>query len=190
LAGAADQVWIGPAAPANALARLHRAGLTVDGVDHASSVFQRLQRSGPALADDFMLVATIVALLAAAASTLGAVGATTRQRATELTALEVGGVRRRVLARSLALESVILAATALFGTIAGIVAAVMAVPSLPELANPSLVPLRYGLPGVLLALVSVAVVVAVLVATGTVGLFLIRRMSPSLLRTAPNDATA
>jgi hypothetical protein len=107
-----------------------------------------------------------------------------------LAVLEVGGIRRRVLGRSLALESVILAATALFGTAAGILAAVMAVPSLPELASPSLVPLHYGLPGVLVALVTVAVVLTVLVATGAVGLFLIRQISPSLLRTAPNDASA
>jgi putative ABC transport system permease protein len=186
---ATDEVWLGPRAPSDALTRLALVGLTVDNVTRASAVFQRLERSGPALADDFMLVATIIALLAAAASTLGAVGATTRQRATELTALEVGGVRRRVLARSLAFESVILAATAVFGTIAGIVAAVMAVPSLPELAGPSLVPLHYGLPGVLLALVTVAVILTVLVATGAVAVLLIRRMSPTLLRTAPNDAT-
>jgi putative ABC transport system permease protein len=184
-----DQVWLGPSAPANALARLQSAGLTIDSVDRASTVFQALQRSGPAHADDFMLVATIVALLAAAASTLGAVGATARQRATELAVLEVSGIRKRVLARSLAFESVILAATALFGTAAGIVAAVMAIPSLPELASPSLVPLHYGLPGVLVALVTVAVILTVLVSTGVVALFLIRRMSPLLLRTAPNDAT-
>jgi hypothetical protein len=187
---ATDQVWLGPATPSNVLARLAAAGLTVDSVDRAATVFHSLERSGPALADDFMLVATIIALLAAAASTLGAVGATTRQRATELTALQVGGIRRRVLARSLALESVILAATALFGTAAGILAAVMAVPSLPELATPSLVPLHYGLPGALVALVSVAVVLTVLVATGAVALFLIRQISPALLRTAPNDASA
>jgi hypothetical protein len=187
---ATDEVWLGPAAPPNALARLGAAGLTVDSVDRASTVFQALERSGPALADDFMLVATIVALLAAAASTLGAVGATTRQRATELAVLQVGGIRRRVLARSLALESVVLAATALFGTAAGILAAVMAVPSLPELSSPSLVPLHYGLPGVLVALVTVAVVLTVIVATGAVGVYLIRQISPSLLRTAPNDASA
>jgi putative ABC transport system permease protein len=187
---AVDQVWLGPSAPANALARLRDAGLTIDSVDRASTVFQALQRSGPALADDFMLVATIVALLAAAASTLGAVGATARQRATELAVLEVSGIRRRVLARSLALESVVLALTALFGTAAGILAALMAIPSLPELANPSLVPLHYGLPGGLVALVTAAVILTVLVSTGAVALFLIRRMSPLLLRTAPNDTAA
>ena len=67
-------------APSDALTRLGLVGLTVDSVTRASAVFQRLERSGPALADDFMLVATIIALLAAAASTLGAVGATARQR--------------------------------------------------------------------------------------------------------------
>jgi hypothetical protein len=46
-------------------------------------------------------VATAAALLVAAASTLGALGSTTRQRATELTALEVAGVRRRTLVGAL-----------------------------------------------------------------------------------------
>ncbi len=152
--------------------------------------FSELERSGPALADDFLVVATIAALLAAAASTLGALGATARQRATELTALEVGGVRRRVLARALALESVVLAVTALFGAGAGVLAAVMALPSLPELATPSAIPLHYGLPGGLVLAVSAAVVLVVLVASGAVGAALIQRMSPVLLRSAPNDASS
>jgi putative ABC transport system permease protein len=187
---ATDEVWLGPSAPANVLARMRSVGLAVDSVERASTVFTRLEGSGPALADDFMLVATIIALLAAAASTLGALGATTRQRATELTALEVGGIRRWVLARSLALESVILAATALFGTVAGVIGAIMAVPALPELANPSPIPLHYGLPGMLVAIVTVAVLATVFVATGVIAVILIRRMSPLLLRTAPNDAAA
>ena len=186
---ATDEVWLGPAAPSDALARLQAGGLHVDSVETASAANRQLDRSGPALADDFLLVATIVALVAAAASILGALGATTRQRATELTALEVGGIHRRVLARSLAIESLVLVATALFGIAAGVLAAVMAIPSLPELGSPAVIPLQYGLPGGLLAAVSAAAVIAVLLATAIVTLILIRRMSPSLLRTAPNDTS-
>ena len=184
-----DEVWLGRAAPRDALARLQAEGLHVDGVQTASAAIRQFDRSGPALADDFLLVATIVALIAAAASILGALGATTRQRATELTALEIGGIHRRVLTRSLAIESLVLVATALFGVAAGVLAAVMAIPSLPELGAPAVVPLQYGLPGGLLAVVSAAAVIAVLLATTTVTLILIRRMSPLLLRTAPNDTS-
>jgi hypothetical protein len=184
---ASDQVWLGPAAPSDAITRLQRAGLQIDQVQLASTVFGGLQRSGPALADDFLLLATIAALLAAAASTLGALGATIRQRATELTALEVGGVSRLVLARSLAIETGVMVLTALFGAVAGVVAAAMAIPSLPVLASPSLVPLHYGLPVGLLVLVSVAAIVVVVAASAGVSVVLVRRMSPVLLRTAPND---
>jgi hypothetical protein len=186
---ASDEVWLGRAAPRGVLARLRAAGLQIDSVQTASAALRDFDRRGPALADDFLLVATIAALLAAAAGILGALGATSRQRATELTALEIGGIRRRVLARSLAIESLVLAATALFGVAAGVLAAVMAIPSLPELGTPAVIPLQYGLPGGLLAGVSAAAMAGVVLATATVALILIRRMSPLLLRTAPYDTS-
>jgi putative ABC transport system permease protein len=184
-----DQVWLGPAAPSNVLARLRSAGLQVDALQQASTVFAQAERSGPALADDFLLVATAAALLVAAASTLGALGTTTRQRATELTALEVAGVRRRVLVRALGVETAVLVATTLFGAGAGVIAAIMAVPSLPELAAPSVIPLHYGLPAGLVAGVSAAVVAVVAAASAAMALIVVRRMSPSLLRTAGDGLT-
>ena len=184
----ADQVWLGPAAPSDAIARLQAAGLRIDRIETASAVLHQLDQSAPALADDFLLVATIVALLAAAASTLGALGANTRQRATELTALELTGVPRTVLARSLALESAVLALTALFGVAGGVLAAIIAIPSLPELGAPALIPLQYELPGGLVAAVSAVVVAVILLATAAVAAVLVHRMSPVLLRMAPNDS--
>jgi putative ABC transport system permease protein len=184
---ATDQVWLGPAAPAHVLAQLRAAGLRVDVVQTASATFAQLQRSGPALADDFLLLAAIVALLAAAASTLGALGATVRQRATELTALEIVGVRRRTLWRSLALEGGVLATTALFGAGAGALGAAMAIPSLPELTGQPIIPLQYALPPGLITGVSATGVAVILLTTAAIGAVLIRRMSPLLLRTAPND---
>ena len=180
--------WLGPAAPNDAIARLQAAGLGIDRIETASAVLHQLDQSAPALADDFLLVATIVALLAAAASTLGALGANTRQRATELTALELTGVPRTALARSLALESAVLALTALFGVAGGVLAAIMAIPSLPELGTATVIPLQYGLPGGLVAAVSAAVVAVILLATAAVATVLVHRMSPILLRMAPNDS--
>lgn len=186
---ASDEVWLGPAAGADALSRLRAAGLRVERVQSASAVFAALQRSAPALADDFLLVAAIIALLAAAASTLGALGANTRQRAIELTGLQVAGVPRRALTGALALESAALAATALFGAGAGAAAATIAIPSLPELATPALIPLRYALPGGLVIAVAAAVVAVILLAGGAVATVVLRRMSPVLLRMAPDDST-
>jgi putative ABC transport system permease protein len=182
-----DEVWLGPRAPTNALARLRGAGLDPTGTQRAATVLARMQRTGPALADDFLLFAAIAALLVAAASTLSALGATTRERATELASLQVAGVSRAALARSLSLESAILLITALSGAGAGILAAVLAVPSLPERAVASLAPAQFSLPIGAIALVAAAALIAVALAAGTIAAVLLRRMSPILLRTAPDD---
>jgi putative ABC transport system permease protein len=185
--GLTDEVWLGPRAPSDAVARLRAAGLDPTTVDRSATVFTQLQRSGPALADDFLLVATLAALLVAAASTLGSLGATTRERATELTSLEVAGVPRPTLIAALGLESAILLLTALCGVGAGVIAALMAIPSLPELTSSSLAPLHYNLPVGVIALVAVVVILLVAVAAGAVAVILVRRMTPILLRTAPDD---
>ncbi len=185
--GLTDEVWLGPRAPADAVAKLRAAGLNPTTVERSATVFTQLQRSGPALADDFLLVATLAALLVAAASTLGSLGATTRERATELTSLEVAGVPRSTLVAALGLESALLLLTALCGVGAGIIAALMAIPSLPELTSSSLAPLHYGLPVTAIAVVAVAVILLVAAAAATVAVILIRRMTPILLRTAPDD---
>jgi putative ABC transport system permease protein len=185
----AEEVWLGPHAPGTAVARLRAAGLTITGVARSSTIFNRLQGSGPALADDFLLVATIAALLVAMASTLGALGATTRERATELASLEVAGVPRTTLVLSLGLEAAILLLTAVCGVGGGVLAAVLAVPSLPELASATLSPLRYALPAGLIAAVALAVILAVALAAAAVDGTLVRRISPILLRTAPDDVS-
>ncbi len=190
IAGATDEVWLGPRAPVDALVRLRDTGLKPIAVERSSAVLKQLQRSGPALADDFLLLAMIAALAVAAASTLGAFGAATRERATELASWEVAGVPRPALARSLGLESSILILTALCGAGAGALAAVMALPSLPEMASASLAPLSYGLPWGVLAAVTLAVLAAVALAAAIVSTILLHRASPALLRTVPDDLSA
>ena len=184
-----DQVWLGPGTPTGTLARLRAAGLDPITVQRASTVLAQMQRTGPALADDFLIVAAIAALLVAAASTLSALGATTRERATELTSLQVAGIPHPTLARSLGLESAVLLLTALSGAGAGILAAVLAIPSLPERAVSSLAPLRYPLPIAPIAIITAAVLAAVVLAATGIGAALLRRMSPTLLRTAPDDVS-
>lgn len=187
---ATDEVWLGPDAPADALNRLRGAGLTPVSVQRASGLFGRLQQSGPAFADDFLLIATIAALLVAVASTLSTLGVTTRERATELASLEVAGVPRPVLVRSLALETVILILTAVCGAGAGALAAAMAVSSLPVLSTSTFAPLSYGLPAGVLAAVTLVVLAAVALTSAVVTGVVLRRMSPALLRTVPDDITA
>jgi putative ABC transport system permease protein len=183
-----DEVWLGRDAPSDALARFRAAGLKPTVVQRSSTEFAALQRSAPALADDFLLVATVAALLAAAASTLGALGATTRQRATELMSLEVAGVPRRALVRSLGIETGILLLTALSGAVVGTVAAAIASPSLPELSATTFAPVHHDLPVAVIAVVVVIVLAAVALADAVITFVLLRRMSPTLLRTLPDDA--
>jgi hypothetical protein len=182
-----DQVWLGPQAPSNAVSRLRAAGLQVDRVQRSSTLVSQARRTGPALAYDFMVLATLVALLVAALGTFSMLAAGGRRRATEMVALEVTGVPRPILARSLAIEAGILALTALFGVPAGVVTAAIALPALPQLAAPTDAPLSYALPVSLILAVAAGAVLVVMVASALAARGILKSMSPSLLRTAADD---
>lgn len=176
------QVWLSAAAPRDIVSVLDGVGLHVTSLRRAADIRSRLDKSGPALADDFLLLSTAAALLVVVLSTLAALAATTRQRAAELATLEVGGVRRSSLIRSLLGESVALALTTMFGVVAGVVAAGLVVPSLPELSTTPAVapPPRYPLPLPLLAAVSAIVVGAVLVSALVTTTAVVRRSAAQL----------
>jgi hypothetical protein len=182
-----DEVWLGPQAPPNAVSRLRAAGLHIDQVQRSSTLVSQVRHTGPALAYDFMLLATLVALLVAAVGTFSALAAGGRRRATEMVALEVTGVRRPILARSLAIEGGILALTALFGVAAGVVSAAIIVPSLPQLAVPTDAPLSYALPVPLILSVALGTVLVVVLATAVAARGILASMSPSLLHAASDD---
>ena len=182
-----EEVWLGPQAPPDAVSRLRTAGLQVDAVQRSSTLISQARHTGPALAYDFMLLATLVALLVAAVGTFSVLAAGGRQRATEMVALEVTGVRRAILARSLAIEAGILAVTALFGVAAGVGTAAIALPSLPQLAAPTDAPLSYALPVWLLVAVATGAVLVVMLATALAARGILTSMSPTLLRTAADD---
>ncbi|HEX4437243.1 MAG TPA: FtsX-like permease family protein [Solirubrobacteraceae bacterium] len=182
-----EEVWLGPRAPANAISRLRAAGLRIDQVQRSSALVSQAQHTGPALAYDFMLLAMIVALLVAAVGTFSVLAAGGRGRATEMVALEVTGVPRGILARSLAIEAGILALTALFGVAAGAGSAAIALPSLPQLATATDAPLSYALPVSLLLAAAAGAVLVVMAATALAARGILANMSPTLLRTAADD---
>lgn len=184
---ASEQVWLGPAAPADAVSRLRAAGLHINSVQRSSTLVSQARHTGPALAYDFMLLATLLALLVAAVGTFSVLAAGRRQRATEMMALEVAGVRRPILSRSLAVEAAILALTALFGVPAGAGTAAIVLPSLPQLAAPTDTPLSYGLPVWPILAVGLGAALVVMVATALAARGILTSMSPSLLRAAADD---
>jgi hypothetical protein len=181
------EVWLGPQAPADAIGRLRAAGLQIDQVERSSTLVRQGEHTGPALAYDFMLLATIVALLVAAVGTFSVLAAGGRGRATEMVALEVTGVPRAVLTRSLAIEAGILALTALFGVAAGAGSAAVALPSLPQLASATNAPLSYALPVPLLLAAAASAVLVVILATALAARGILTSMSPALLRNAADD---
>jgi hypothetical protein len=182
-----EEVWLGAQAPADAVSRLRAAGMQIEGVERSSTLISRADHTGPALAYDFMLLATLVALLVAAVGTFSVLAAGGRQRATEMVALEVTGVRRGALARSLAIEAGSLALTALFGVAAGAGSAAIVLPSLPQLAAPSEAPLSYALPVLLLLAAAAGAALVVMVATALAARGILGSMSPALLRNAADD---
>ena len=182
-----EEVWLGPRAPANAVSRLRAAGLHIEGVERSSTLTHQAEHTGPALAYDFMLLATLLALLVAAVGTFSVLAAGGRGRAAEMSALEVTGVRRGILTRSLAIEAGILALTALFGVAAGAGGAAIVLPSLPQLATPTDAPLSYALPLGLLLAVAAGAVLVVMLATALAARGILTSMSPTLLRNAADD---
>ena len=89
------EVWLGPAAPADAAERLRRAGLAISGSTGVASSRATLARQGPALALQFHLGAAILGVLLALGA-LGLVAAVDRrQRANDFRALRRQGLRMR-----------------------------------------------------------------------------------------------
>ena len=134
-----------------------------------------------------MLLATLVALLVAAVGTFSVLAAGGRERATEMVALEVTGVPRPILVRSLAIEAVVPRAYGAVRCGGRRVQRRIALPSLPQLAAPTDAPLSYALPVPLILLVALGAVLVVLLATALAARGILTIMSPSLLRTAADD---
>ena len=180
------QVWLAPGASSGLVARLEAQGLRVTATERAATVLSALNRQGPALADDFLLLAAAAAVLLGVAATIAAFGAATRQRATEMVALEAAGIPRRSLVMSLLGETLVLVVACVLGAAAGLVGVALALHSLPELATAPGGPiLRYGLPVGAITIVLAVVLAASLAGAVTAQMVVVHRMTPRLLRESP-----
>jgi putative ABC transport system permease protein len=179
------QVWLSAAAPPDALQRIARAGLVVQGVTTTGQREKVLGRQGPALSLLLLLASAVVGAVLAAVGTAVSIGASARRRSYELAALHAVGVRHGALFRAAVAEQSLLLLTALaLGIPAGLLAAFLTLPVLPEFATETPVALRFtpDLPPV--ALFAAAFVVLVLVAAVVSATAVLARSGPGRLREA------
>jgi hypothetical protein len=182
-AEASWQIWLGPHAPPDALARLRRAGLVPQQVRTTAEREAVLARQGPALA----LVLLAVSGTADAALTLGAaltsMGAASRRRTYELAALRVVGISRWALLRVGAWEQLLLVgATLALAVPAGLLAARLAMPVIPEFSDTAPIALTYTPQAVTSVVFAAGLAVLLAIAALAAGAGLLRMATPGRLR--------
>jgi putative ABC transport system permease protein len=179
------QVWLGPSAPRDALARLRAAGLVPGRPDTAARHVRTLRQQGPALALQLFLFASFACsalALAAAALALAAAG---RRRSFEMAALLAVGVRRGSLLRACVVEQLLLLGTGvLLGVASGLVGAAIALPAVPEYADKSPIPVVHVPSAGVVAGFAAALAVVVTGVAIVGGVALLRAAVPSRLREA------
>lgn len=138
------QVWLGPKAPPDALARLQAAGLQVQSVSSEQSRVKQLARQAPALALLLLLVCAVTGAVLAVGGTATSISASGWRRSYEIAALRAVGISRRALLRASVAEQLLLLGTAVaLGLPSGLLAARLAMPVIPEFADPTPIALRY-----------------------------------------------
>jgi putative ABC transport system permease protein len=179
------QVWLGDAAPKDALARLRAVGLVPGRPDTVAHHVQALRQQGPALALQLFLFASFAcSALALAAATL-ALAAAGRRRSFEMAALLAIGVRRGSLLRACVVEQILLLGTGVvLGVVPGLIGAAIALPQVPQYADASPIPVLYAPSTAVVAgfAVGLAVVVGAVAVVG--GAALLRAAVPARLREA------
>ncbi|MFL6162261.1 MAG: FtsX-like permease family protein [Jatrophihabitantaceae bacterium] len=178
-------IWLGPKAPADAIARLRAAGLVLDPVRTERSRRAELARQGPALALALLVICAITGAILAVGGTAIAIASTGRRRSFELASLRALGIRRRVLLRAaIAEQLLLLGAAVLLGVPAGYFAARWTMPSIPEFADHTPVQLDYR-PAPAGVLIFAAAFCALLMITAVIaGQLLLRAAAPARLREA------
>ncbi len=171
-----EQIWLGPAAPADAAQRLKNQGLVVTGDTALSDVRARLDAQGGALVLTFYLLTAVLVVLLAAGG-LRLVTAVDRERgAADLRALRVQGVPGRVVGRAGLLGYLVVVLAALVvGPLAAAVTWLVAGASLPTAAGDQSLWPAPRWPGAEPVLWPWAVLTAVLVAVALVAAVDLRR---------------
>jgi putative ABC transport system permease protein len=178
-------IWLGPKAPPDALQRLTQAGLTLQAGPSERQRMTELGRQGPALALRLLVVCAIVGSVLAVGGTAIAIASTGRRRSFELASLRALGIRARtLLSGSITEQLLLLGAALVLGVPSGYLAALLAMPSIPEFADQTPVALSYAprLTGVLLFAVAFALLLTV--TSVIAGRALMAAAAPSRLREA------
>ena len=184
---AAQQVWLADGARPIIEPRLEAAGMHILSSLSAASVAATFARQGPALASALFLAdAAAAVLLAAGAAVLG-LYLSARRRRYEYAALSASGVPHLTLRRSVLTElGLVLGFGSVIGTGAGLLAAVVALRSVPEFLTPPPVPaLSYVPSAVPLAVLLGAAAGLLITAAVTASIMLIRGVSLDQLRETP-----
>ena len=184
---ASELVWLSPSALDTFPGRLEKAGVTIVSTQSAATRAAVYSRQGPALAILLFLAgASLGALLAAGGAVLN-LHLAGRRRTYEIAAMTALGVRRRVILGSLYAEQALLLVFGIaVGVAAGVVGAVLALPSVPEYADsPTAPPMLYGLHAtpVLVVVAAAVVVLGAAVAASSANLVRVSRFDQ--LREAP-----
>jgi putative ABC transport system permease protein len=181
-----EQVWTAPGALTSIRAKLTAAGVAITSVATIGQAETVLNRQGPALASVlFVAAAGSAALLAAGAAVLGLYQAGRRRRH-EYAALIAGRVSRRSLRASVLIEQlVVLGFGTLTGIAAGIAAAAVVLPDVPEFRSPpASPPLLYSPPPVPVGVPLLVAAVVMGLAATVAALAVVASARPELLRQA------
>jgi putative ABC transport system permease protein len=187
LSFASEQVWLADDAQPIIEPRLKAAGVQILSSRSAASVAATFARQGPALASVLFLAdAAAAALLAAGAAVLG-LYLSARRRRYEYAALSASGVPHLALRRSVLTElGLVLGFGSVIGAGTGLLAAVLALRSVPEFLSPPPVPaLSYVPSAAALAVLLGAAAGLLIIAAVTAGIMLIRGVSLDQLRETP-----
>ncbi len=180
-----SQVWLAPRAPSSIERSLRAQGLRITQVQTPAADIRSMDRGGLALAYLFFLFAAGAAAVLAIGAAVFSVFMTSRRRAFELAVLRAIGVSNRTLLRSLLGEQLlVLGPGVLLGVGAGLLGALMALPSVPEFVSTSGGP-QVQLVFVVLpiTLMMAALVVLLAVAAGLASAATLRLASWDRLRT-------
>jgi ABC-type antimicrobial peptide transport system permease subunit len=156
-------------------------------VRSAAAVAADYARQGPALASVLFLAdAAAAALLAAGAAVLG-LHLSARRRRYEYAALSASGVPRRTLRRAVLTEmGLVLGFGTVIGVATGLLAAVLALRTVPEfVVTPAVPPLSYVPPATPLVILLGSAVALLAVVAVTSSILLIRGVSLDQLRETP-----
>lgn len=181
---ASYEVWVSRSAPADFRDRLEAAGLNVLAPRTVAARAAELSRTGPALGLLLYAVSALAGAILAAAATIVSLHVTARRRTGELAALGVAGAPRRTLFLTTFGEiGLALGLAGVAGVLAGVLAARLTLPAVPEFPDGlGIPPLRFWVHWLPVGLVALVVAVAVVLgALGMAGVIL-RRTTPSVLR--------